>query len=89
MTNQRWQVLHVATYLGHRWVAQPEEDGPGTTFDTWREAMGHADRMSRTIEVELPRNPHRRIDVEIRREMEHIPTGFPPPASSQSMLNMK
>lgn len=25
-------------------------------FDTWREAMDHADRMARTVEVVLPRN---------------------------------
>lgn len=57
MTRQRWQVIHGATGLGHGWIAQPEEEGPGAVFDTWREAMGHADRMSRTVEVELPRKP--------------------------------
>lgn len=54
MTSQRWQVLHGATGLGHVWIAQPKEEGPGAVFDTWREAMDYADRQARTIEVTLP-----------------------------------
>lgn len=39
------------------WVVWPRDGRLAGNFDTWREAMDYADRMARTVEVVLPRNP--------------------------------
>ena len=50
----RWTVYKAGRYA---WTAHREGELPGELFRTWREAQDYADRMARTREVVLPRQP--------------------------------
>lgn len=62
----KWFVFDPA----HRWIERP------FTFDTWAQALDFADRTDRTVEVVLPRNPHRHANpVETaRKRLDHSPS---------------
>lgn len=57
----RWKVKcypHIGALTGRRrnvWWEVINPDGTIRRFPTWREAIACADRMARTVEVELPR----------------------------------
>ena len=65
MTGSRWRVLKPkATDQfggGHagRWIAAEVGGWATEVFDTHAEALAHADRRARTIEVPLPADPDR------------------------------
>lgn len=52
----RWTVYEASPYA-HAWTAHRKGELPAELFPTWREAMAYADRMARTVEVTLPRQP--------------------------------
>ena len=53
----RWKVRREwrDTLESYSWVAIWPSGLSGDVFFTWREAMAYADRMARTVTVELPR----------------------------------
>lgn len=50
----RWTVYKAGRYA---WTSHLEGELPGELFPTWRMAQDYADRMARTREVVLPRQP--------------------------------
>ena len=43
------------SFIDRSWRVYSRQYPNGTSFDTWREAMDHADKQARTIEATLPR----------------------------------